>query len=390
MSSTHAREGGRFLQVGQPQEAVKSFQKGLAIDPEDVDCLLGLVRTYLSTGAAGDAEAAALRLLKAKPDHAEGQAHLAMLRAQAGNADALEALKALAAAPTSGYFERFNLGGLLLDRGDLNGARAAYESALQVSPDSAHTHFELGRIHLQQGTPSAAVTHFQKAAEGATQEAMPLLMLMRAHAAQGSLGLGIQAGTQALEKAQGGLRRAVLEDLFKLYLSAGSPEGAKRSALELRQVEPNHVNYVYMHGLAVMSAGSFAEAKALFEEALRLAPRSWQTLHALAQMHGALGERAEARRRLEEAVALVPTELGPVNDLALLLMQDDEHARAKPILEQALAAHPEDATTHLNMSVAHFLTDRAACIHHAQRAQALGEGVVREQAERLLKKLAEG
>ncbi|SEU03939.1 Flp pilus assembly protein TadD, contains TPR repeats [Myxococcus fulvus] len=390
MSSTHAREGGRLLQVGQPQEAVKSFQKGLAIDPDDVECLLGLVRTYLSTGAAADAETAALRLLKVKPDHAEGQAHLAMLRAQAGNAEALEALKVLAAAPTAGYFERFNLGGLLLDRGDLEGAKAAYESALQVAPGSAHVHFELGRIGMAQGQAGAAVTHFQKASENAPQEAMPLLMLSRAHAAQGALGLGIQAGTQALEKAQGGLRRAVLEDLFKLYLSGGSPEGAKRTAQELRQFDPSHVNYVYMHGLAMMSAAQFPEAKALFEEALRLAPRSWQTLQALAQMHGALGERAQMRRRMEEAVALVPTELGPVNDLALLLMQDDQHAAAKPLLERALAAHPDDATTHLNMAVATFLTDRQACIHHAQKALAQGEGVVREQAERLLKTLNAG
>ncbi|AGC48628.1 hypothetical protein MYSTI_07356 [Myxococcus stipitatus DSM 14675] len=387
MSSTHAREGGRLLQVGQSQEAVKSFQKGLAIDPDDVECLIGLVRTYLSVGAAREAETAALRLLSVKPDHAEGQAHLAMLRAQAGNAEALEALKVLAAAPTSGYFERFNLGGLLLDRGDLNGARAAYESALQVAPDSAHVHFELGRIHLQQGILGAAVTHFQKAAERAPQEAMPLLMLARAHSAEGALGLAIQAGTQALEKAQGSLRRAVLEDLFKLYLSAGSPEGAKRTALELRQLEPAHVNYVYMHGLAVMSAGSFAEAKALFEEALRMAPGSWQTLTALAQMHGALGEREEARRRLEEAVALVPTELGPVNDLAMHLMQDDEHSRAKPLLERALAAHPADATTNLNMAVATFMTDRAASLHHAERARTLGQGEIRDQAERILKAL---
>ncbi|WP_342376751.1 tetratricopeptide repeat protein [Myxococcus stipitatus] len=387
MSSTHAREGGRLLQVGQSQEAVKSFQKGLAIDPDDVECLIGLVRTYLSVGAAREAEAAALRLLSVKPDHAEGQAHLAMLRAQAGNAEALEALKVLAAAPTSGYFERFNLGGLLLDRGDLNGARAAYESALQVAPDSAHVHFELGRIHLQQGVLGAAVTHFQKAAERAPQEAMPLLMLARAHSAEGALGLAIQAGTQALEKAQGSLRRAVLEDLFKLYLSAGSPEGAKRTSLELRQLEPAHVNYVYMHGLAVMSAGFFAEAKALFEEALRMAPGSWQTLTALAQMHGALGEREEARRRLEEAVALVPTELGPVNDLAMHLMQDDEHSRAKPLLERALAAHPADATTNLNMAVATFMTDRAASLHHAERARTLGQGEIRDQAERILKAL---
>ncbi|MFP2912244.1 tetratricopeptide repeat protein, partial [Pyxidicoccus sp. 3LFB2] len=81
MASMHAREGGQLLQTGRPQEAVRSFQMGLSLDPDDVDCLLGLVRTHLSTGAAGEAEAAALRLLKVKPDHAEAQAHLAMLRA---------------------------------------------------------------------------------------------------------------------------------------------------------------------------------------------------------------------------------------------------------------------------------------------------------------------
>ncbi|MCP3099841.1 tetratricopeptide repeat protein [Myxococcus sp. K15C18031901] len=387
MASTHARDGGRLLQVGQPQEAVKSFQKGLAIDPDDVDCLLGLVRTYLSLGVARDAEAAALRLLKVKPDHAEAQGHLAMLRAQAGDAEALESLKALAAAPTSGYFERFNLGGLLLDRGDLEGAKAAYASALQVAPGSAHVHFELGRIHLQQGAPAEAVTHFQKAAEGAPQESMPLLMLSRAHAATGGLGLAIQAGTQALDKAQGGLRRAVLEDLFKLYLSAGSPEGAKRSAVDLRKLDPRDVNYVYMHGLATMSAGTFAEAKALFEEVLGASPDSWPARQALAQVHLALNERTQARQVLEAAVARMPTALEPVNDLVLLLLQDDDAARARAILEHALATHPKEGALHLYMAMATLLTEPAVAAHHARQAQALGEGHVKEQAGKLVEKL---
>lgn len=387
MASTHAREGGQFLQAGQPQEAVRSFQKGLAVDPDDVDCLLGLVRTYLSLGAAGEAEAAALRLLKVKPDHAEAQAHLAMLRAQAGDVEALEALKTLAAAPTAGYFERFNLGGLLLERGDLAGARAAYESALQVAPDSAHVHFELGRIHLQQGHADGAAFHFQRASEGAPREPMPLLMLSRAHAARGALGLAIQAGTLALEKAQGGMRRSVLEDLFRLYLTGGSPDGAKRVAEELRQLEPASTNYLYLHGLAVMSGGAFREALALFEEVLRLAPRSWQALQAMSQVHLALGERGLARKRLEEAVALVPTDPGPANDLALLLLQDEASERARPMLERVLTAHPKDATTHLNLAVAWFSSDKAACLRHAREAQASGTGPVREQAERLLRQL---
>jgi tetratricopeptide (TPR) repeat protein len=387
MVSTHAREGGQFLQMGQPQEAVRSFQKGLAVDPDDVDCLLGLVRTHLSTGAAGEAEAAALRLLKVKPDHAEAQAHLAMLRAQAGDAEALEALKTLAAAPTAGYFERFNLGGLLLDRGDLAGARAAYESALQVAPDSAHVHFELGRIHLQQGHADGAAFHFQRASEGAPQEPMPLWMLSRAHAARGALGLAIQAGTLALEKAQGGMRRSVLEDLFRLYLTAGSADGAKRVAEELRQLEPANTSYLYMHGLAVMSGGALREALALFEEVLRLAPRSWQALQAMSQVHLALGERGLARKRLEEAVALVPTDPGPANDLALLLLQDEAYERARPVLERVLSAYPKDATTHLNLAVAWFSSDKAASLRHAKEARASGTGPVREQAERLLRQL---
>ena len=360
---------------------------GLSLDPDDVDCLLGLVRTHLRTGAAGEAEAATLRLLKVKPDHAEAQAHLAMLRAQAGDAEALESLKVLAAAPTAGYFERFNLGGLLLDRGDLAGARAAYESALQVAPGSAHVHFELGRIHLQQGDAEGAVMHFHHAAESAPQEPMPLLMLSRSHAAQGALGLAIQAATLALEKAQGGMLRSVLEDLFKLYLTAGNPEAAKRTAVELRQRVPTHVSYIYLHGLAVMSAGAFREAQDLFEEVVRQSPQSWQALQALAQVHLALQERGLARRRLEEAVALVPTDPGPANDLAMLLFQDGAHERARPVLEPVLDAHPEDAGTHLNMAVAWFPTDKAACVRHAKQAFVHGSGTVREQAERLLSQL---
>ncbi|MBJ6763460.1 tetratricopeptide repeat protein [Myxococcaceae bacterium JPH2] len=387
MASMHAREGGRLLQMGVPQEAVKAFQKGLSIDPHDVDCLLGLVRTHLSTGAAAEAEAAVLRLLKVKPDHVEGQGHLAMLRAQAGNAEALEALKVLAAAPDAGYFERFNLGSLLFERGDLAGARAAFASALEVVPGSAHTHFELGRIGMQSGDLSSAVTHFQKASELAPQEAMPLLMLSRAHAARGDVGLALQTATQVLDKAQGATQRAALEDLFKLYLAAGSPDGAKRAVQELRRLEPTNVNYVYLHGVAMMSAGQGAEAKALFAEALQGAPSSWQVRHALAQVCTALGERDMARSLLQEVVSVVPRELGPANDLAALLMAENAHALALPVLERALAAHPRDAGTHLNLARATQSVDAVTAAHHARQAQALGDSDIQAQATQLLEQL---
>lgn len=371
--------------MGLPQDAVKSFQKGLSIDPKDVDCWLGLLRAHLSTNATGEAESAARRLLAVKPDHVEAQAHLAMLQARAGNPQALETLRALASAPKAGYFERFNLASLLSERGDLDGAKAAYESALQVAPQSSHVHFELGRIAMQQGDTAGAVKHFQKSAELAPNEAMPLLLQSRAHTVRGELGLAIQVAQRALDKAPG--MRVILEDLFKLYLAAGSAEGARRCALELRRNDVNNANYAYMHGLALAAGGQLSEAKDLFVETLKMAPHSWQARQALAQVLNALGDTAQARKLLEEAVAAAPTEPGPVKDYALLLMQDNAHAKARTLLEKALAAHPQEAGLHLNLALACFKLDRAASVKHAKQAQALGDSAIQEQALRLLKQL---
>ncbi|MFP2900751.1 tetratricopeptide repeat protein [Corallococcus sp. 4LFB] len=388
MASRYAQEGGQLLQQGQPAEAVKSFQKGLSIDPKDVDCLMGLVRTHLSTGAAKDAEGAVTRLLQVQPDNTEAQAHLAMLKAQAGDAVALVTLKALAAAPTAGYFERFNLGTLLAERGDLEGAKAAFEAAQVVAPHSAYPHFELGRIAMQRKDTAAAAAHFQQAAALAPTEALPHLLLSRAHAANGAIGQAIAAATRALEHAQGRTRVAVLQDLLRLYLQANSQDAARRTILELRELEPTQVRYIHLHGLACMLAGELAEAKALFGEALQRAPNQWDILHSLAQAHEALGERAEARKQLEAAVAAAPQEPGPTNDLVRLLMGDQDHARARVLLERVLEANPQDALTHLNLARATQPFDRAEATRHARQAQSLGADVaVKDEAARLLSEL---
>ncbi|RKH55759.1 tetratricopeptide repeat protein [Corallococcus llansteffanensis] len=372
MASRYAQEGGQLLQQGQPAEAVKSFQKGLSIDPKDVDCLMGLVRTHLSTGAAQEAQGAVTRLLQVQPENTEAQAHLAMLKAQAGDPVALVTLKALAAAPTAGYFERFNLGTLLAERGDLDGAKAAFEAAQVVAPHSVYPHFELGRIAVQRKDPAAAAEHFQQAAALAPQEALPFLMLSRAHASNGAVGLAISAGVQALEHARGKTRVAVLQDLFRLYLLANSQEAARRTIQELRELDPTHVQYIHLQGLAAMLAGELAEAKGLFEEALQRAPHQWDVRHSLAQAHEAMGHREEARRLLEETVAAAPNEPSPTNDLVRLLMGDQDHARARTLLERVLAVNPHDALTHLNLARAHQPFDRAEATRHAKQAQSLG------------------
>ena len=305
MTTAHAREGGQLLARGLTQEALRSFQKGLALEPRDVDCLLGVVRCYQAQGALGAAEASARQLLALRPDHAEAQAQLALALARGGDADALEALRTLAQAPTAGFPERFELGLLLAERGDLAGAEVALRLALERDADSAPAHFELGRLALARRDADAALPLLERAAELSRGEPAVLLFLGRAHALRGELGLALQAVGRAAEVQPDSV--PLREELFRLYLGAGNPEAAGRVARELRQLVPGSAHMVYLEGLAQLAAGHFPQARTLLEEALAqglpTAVASAEARCALAQTHAAQGHGAEARALLEEVIA---------------------------------------------------------------------------------------
>ncbi len=56
-----------------------------------------------------------------------------------------------------------NLGSLLLQTGDLTGAKAVYEAALQIDPTLAVAHYNLGIVHKQKGRFKEAISAYQKA-----------------------------------------------------------------------------------------------------------------------------------------------------------------------------------------------------------------------------------
>src|SRR5262249_2860794 len=59
----------------------------------------------------------------------------------------------------------FNLGNLLQDKDDLDGASASYQSALKARPRYAAARSNLGTVLLDQGKPDTAVREFRAALE---------------------------------------------------------------------------------------------------------------------------------------------------------------------------------------------------------------------------------
>ncbi|HIK26538.1 MAG: tetratricopeptide repeat protein [Oscillatoriaceae bacterium SKYG93] len=56
-----------------------------------------------------------------------------------------------------------NLGSLLLQTGDLTGAKAVYEAVLQIAPNLAIAHYNLGIVHKQKGRFKEAIAAYEKA-----------------------------------------------------------------------------------------------------------------------------------------------------------------------------------------------------------------------------------
>ncbi|EPX64975.1 hypothetical protein D187_000400 [Cystobacter fuscus DSM 2262] len=386
MASDAATEGLRCLKVGRLEDAVRAFRRGLQAQPDDEACLLGLARTHLAQGDAAGAEPPLRRLVQLSPEHLEAHSHLAVLQASAGEAAAGERLEAIAAEPTAGFFEHYNLGHFLLERGDEAGAEAAFRAGLQRWPDNAFALFELGRLTLRQERIDEAIDLLGRATKLSSDKRLPVLLLSRAHTLKGELGQALNLVRLACKLSPDD--PVPHEDFYRLCMLAGDFPAAAQKAIDLRLRVPGHADYLYMHGVALLASAEFAQARAVLEELCQQVPESLEARRALAQACEQLEDLPAAQMLLEDVVRQAPTDVDAVNDLATLYFRMKGGAeRARGILARALAVHPEHPGLHLNHAIALLDSDKGAAQRHASKASTSADPEVREQAQELLRRL---
>ena len=140
----------------------------------------------------------------------------------------------------------YNLGNALLQKGKVDEAIAHFQRALQIKPDYAEAHYNLGNALLQKGNVDEAIAHFQKALQIKPDyaEAQNNLAWVLATCPQASL----RDGNQAVELAQranqltGDGNPVVLGTLAAAYAEAGRfPEAVATAqrALQLAGTQSN-------------------------------------------------------------------------------------------------------------------------------------------------------
>src|SRR4051794_39332407 len=108
--SKRTAEGAKLLKQGLIKDAAREFEAALKTNADDAEALLGLARLRIAASRPEEATPLLQRLLKLKPGHSEALSHLARMRAEAGDAKAVDALRLICAQPTARFAEFYNLG----------------------------------------------------------------------------------------------------------------------------------------------------------------------------------------------------------------------------------------------------------------------------------------
>ncbi len=262
-----------FLRAGMANErtgdyrgAVRSYQRGLDVEPENVELLNALGFSLFQQGKSQEAVAALEKALAVDPKHAKAHNNMALASIDIGEFEVAEAhyRESLAIEPHPAIYN--DLGFVLERQGMTEEAIEQYRKSLELDPKSASAHYNLAASLARSGDFPEAERHFRAALESKPNS-------------QVYTGLGFVLWQQGrVDEAISSLQVAIDTD----------PQNAA----------------AYDHlGTILIQQGRLEEAASSYRRLVRTRP-SAAAHQELAQVLLRLGRTDEARKEMEIATAL--------------------------------------------------------------------------------------
>jgi tetratricopeptide (TPR) repeat protein/WD40 repeat protein len=262
-----------FLRAGMANErtgnypaAVKAYERGLDVEPENVELLNAMGFALFQQGKSEEAVVALEKALAVDPKHWKAHNNMALASIDIGELELAEAhyRESLAIEPQAAIYN--DLGFVLERQGLPEDAAKAYRKALELDPESASAHYNLGAFLARSGEYEEAEGHFRAA-------------LTKNPNTQTYTGLGIvQLQQGRADEAIGSLRAAI---------DADPKNAAAYDAL----------------GTILVQQGKLADAESTYRQLVRHQP-SAAAHRELAHVLQRLGRTDEAGGEMEKAQAL--------------------------------------------------------------------------------------
>jgi tetratricopeptide (TPR) repeat protein len=161
-----------FLRAGMANErtgnypgAVRAYERGLAVAPENVELLNSLGFALFQQGKSREAVAALEKALAVDPKHWKAHNNMALASIDLGELELAEAhyRESLAIKPQPAIYN--DLGFVLERQGLTEEAAELYRKSLELDPEAASPHYNLGAQLFRSGEYAAAERHFRTALE---------------------------------------------------------------------------------------------------------------------------------------------------------------------------------------------------------------------------------
>ena len=243
-----------------------------------------------------------------------------------------------------------NLGTVLDDLKDIDGAIAAYQEAIRLDPQNASVaHANLGASLKNKGNPDAAIVEYQKALQLDSKNTGALVNWGRALEVKKDWKGAIAKYREAIG-IDPDLGQARL-NLGIALAKNGDPDGAIAQYEAAIRIDRSDVGSRTNLGAILADRGKPDEALALFKEVIRIDPT-----YALAHVNkGAIlwekGGWDEAMIAFREAVRLDPESALARTNLGSALMNSGELEAGLVELRKAVQLEPDDAGHRRNLSI---------------------------------------
>ena len=245
----------------------------------------------------------------------------------------------------------YNLGLTFQELNQLDAAVKCYKETLAIHRNYAKAHNNLGVIYKEFGQMEAAVKSYEQAIEAHPDYAE----------AHNNLGVVLQKLGQ-LDEATNCYKKAlgVQPDYFEVHINLGNTlnelgqsDEAINSYSQALSINPEYADVQNNIGIIYQKMGQLDEAVNCYEKAIAINPEYGEAHFNLGNTLKDLGQLYEAVTHFEKTIELNSSSAEAHNNLGKTLLQLDEVDSSMHQFNQAIALHSDFQEAHNNLGVAH-------------------------------------
>jgi putative PEP-CTERM system TPR-repeat lipoprotein len=300
--------GNVYLQNGDTQTAEEYFQRAVKLNPQDKKVQTALALTRLRSGHTAEALS---DLEGIASTDAGTTADMALIVASVRAKQFDKALQAIAnlekKQPDNPVVHNLR-GGVLLAKGDSEGARKSFEKALAINPTYLPAVSALAKMDLRAKQPQQAEKRFEAVLGKEPKNVPALLALAELRARSGAK---VEESIELVKRAIAAAPNEVAPRmaLIGIHLGAQQKDKALAAAQEALTAIPDRPELLDLAGRVFQMNGDSQQALAVFGKLANLMPTSPQPYLRMAEIHLAAKDREAARNALAKGLSVHPDSL---------------------------------------------------------------------------------